>query len=176
MRHLAYLPILLLVGCKSCGKEPPTVAPPAKSDGAVTAPAAPAAVPTPEHVATLARNFARIFFEFDAFALDADGKAALQENAAILQQFPEIKIEVQGHADERGTTDYNVALGQKRADSVVTQLQALGVAPSRVKVVSYGEERPLDGSGSEVAWAKNRRCEFIIRWSGDAPVQGSAPQ
>jgi peptidoglycan-associated lipoprotein len=173
VRRLAYLPIVLLVGCKSCGKEPPTVTPPAVSNGVVAA--APTADPaaTPEHVATLARNFARIFFEFNAFTLDAEGKAALQENAAILQQFPEIKIEVQGHADERGTTDFNVALGQKRADAVVTQLQALGVAPSRVKVVSYGEERPLDASGSEVAWAKNRRCEFAIRWAGDAPVQGS---
>jgi peptidoglycan-associated lipoprotein len=171
MRRLAFLPLLALLGCKSCGKKPPAVLPPPEPvAAAVTKPVAP---PAPPQVQQLARNFERVFFNFDSAELAGDSKAALQENAAILQQFTTIKIEVQGHADERGTTDYNLALGQKRAQTVTSQLQALGVSPSRLKVVSYGEEKPLDGTGSEVAWSQNRRAEFKIVWAEDAPVRGT---
>ncbi len=172
MSRWSVLPLVLLVGCKSCGKEPPAVAPPVES----AAPAeAPKAEPTkiPDHVATLARNFERVFFEFDAFTLNDEGKKALSDNAAILQQYADVRVEIQGHADEQGTTDYNVSLGQKRAQAIVTYLSAQGVSPSRLKVVSYGEERPLDASSNERAWALNRRAEFVLTWGGDAPVKGT---
>jgi peptidoglycan-associated lipoprotein len=122
----------------------------------------------------MARNFERVFFDLDSTTLNAEGKAALDENASIMGQYTDLKLEVQGHADERGTTDYNLALGQKRADAVVQYLLARGISSSRVKSVSYGEERPLDGQSTERAWAQNRRAEFVIVWSADAPVQGTA--
>ena len=174
MRTLTLLPLIALVGCKSCGHEPPKVESPA-----VTTPAAPVAVAesgkpaTPAYVADLIHNFERIQFGVDSTTLDDAGKRALGDNAAILQSHPDLQVEVQGHADERGTTEYNVALGQKRAEAVVAALNALGVAPSRVRVVSYGEERPRDGMSTEQAWAQNRRCEFVVTWQGEAPVQGT---
>jgi peptidoglycan-associated lipoprotein len=79
----------------------------------------------------------------------------------------DIKIEVQGHADERGTTEYNLVLGQRRADAVVNYMVSKGVPGSRIRSVSYGEERPLDPATTEVAWAMNRRAEFRITYSGD---------
>jgi peptidoglycan-associated lipoprotein len=175
MRTLTLLPLLALVGCKSCGRQPPKVETPVEAAPAAAVTPTPAKPATPEHVAQMARNFERILFGLDSTTLDATGKQALSENAAIMQAHPDVKVEVQGHADERGTTEYNVALGQKRAEAVVAALNAMGVAPSRVRVVSYGEERPRDGASTEQAWAQNRRCEFVVTWQGDAPVQGTAP-
>jgi len=90
-----------------------------------------------------------------------------------MQKHSDIKLEIQGHADERGTTDYNLVLGQQRAESVANYLSATGIAPSRLKVVSYGEERPLQNDNSEQAFTQNRRCEFVILWSGESDVRGS---
>lgn len=170
--RLLWIPMVLMLGCKTCrdkGTEPPPI---------VEAPA-PAPVedkkPAPEPIQKMAQNFNRVFFEFDSAGLTGEGKAALDDNASIMQEYPDIKLEVQGHADERGTTEYNLALGQKRADSVVQYLLARGVSSSRVKSVSYGEERPLDGRSTETAWSQNRRAEFVITWSGDAPVKGTTP-
>ena len=172
MSRWSILPLVLLVGCKSCGKQPPVVAPPVEATAPAETPKAePAKIP--DHVIALARNFERVFFDVDAFALNADGKKALGDNGAILQQYADVRVEIQGHADEQGTTDYNVSLGQKRAQSIVSYLSAQGVSPSRLKVVSYGEERPLDASSNERAWALNRRAEFVLTWGGDAPVKGT---
>jgi peptidoglycan-associated lipoprotein len=166
-----FLPLVALVACKGCIKEPKPIVDGGDGEAPVTAPPAPA--PAPPEVTKMAENFSRVFFDFDATTLTAEGKAALDANAGIMQEYPDIKLEIQGHADERGTTDYNIALGQKRADSVVQYLLARGVASSRVKSVSYGEERPLDGRSTERAWEQNRRAEFVITWKGDAPVTGT---
>lgn len=166
-----WIPLFLMMGCKSCRGDataPPPIVdappPPAQSEKA----------PAPAPVQEMARNFNKVFFDFDSAALTGEGKSALDANVAIMQQYPDIKLEVQGHADERGTTEYNLALGQKRADSVVQYMLAKGVSNSRVKSVSYGEERPADGRATETAWSSNRRAEFVISWSGNAPVQGTA--
>ena len=116
----------------------------------------------------MVKNFQRVYFDFDSATLADDSKAALAENAGIMAANPDIKIELQGHADERGTTDYNLALGQRRADAVRRYLSAQGVAGSRVTVVSYGEEKPLDSRSFEGAWTKNRRAEFRITWGEGA--------
>lgn len=159
-----------MLGCKTCGDRP-TDPPPIVDMPVDPVRKAPVA---PEPVAQMARNFERVFFELDQSVLSADGKSALDDNAAIMAEYSGIKLEVQGHADERGTTDYNIALGQKRADAVRQYLLAKGIASSRVETVSYGEERPIDGSHTERAWSTNRRAEFIIKWSGDAPVKGTS--
>ncbi|MEN0062946.1 MAG: OmpA family protein [Myxococcota bacterium] len=149
-----------------------------------TAPEAAATLTTPPPTATtkpvdeqaaanqLVENFQRVFFETDSSRLDTGSQDALRANARILEAFPRIEIEVQGHADERGTIDYNLALGQRRGESVVDFLRREGVAPSRLKIVSYGEERPLDRSNGTSAWAKNRRAEFRVL-TGDAQVAGT---
>jgi peptidoglycan-associated lipoprotein len=126
-------------------------------------------------VRDLVSNFEKVHFDTDSSALDAGGKAALEANAQILQTHPELKVEVQGHADERGTVDYNLALGQRRAKSVVDYLTQQGVAPSRLPVVSYGEERPEDSRSGATAWAKNRRAEFRVL-TGAQDVQGTTTQ
>ena len=114
----------------------------------------------PEHVQQMVQNFQRIHFDFDSDILGQTGRDALLENVEIMQANPQIKVQLQGHADERGTTDYNLALGQKRAESVENWLVTQGVPASRLRTISYGEERPMaDGSG-EATWQMNRRSEI----------------
>lgn len=162
-------PLALLVACPKPQppEEPPaTTAPPVET-------AKPDKAPVPEHVAQMARNFNKVFFAFDSTELSAEGKAALDANATIMGEFSDIRLEIQGHADERGTTEYNLALGQKRADAVVRYLLGKGIATSRVKSVSYGEERPVDGRAVETAYDENRRAEFKITYGGEGAVQGT---
>ncbi len=172
MKRLLLIPLVLMMACEGCKKKVETDVRPEPAPAPVEAPPPAKEVPAP--VAEMAKNFSRVFFDFDSASLTAEGKSSLDANAAIMNQYPDIKLEVQGHADERGTTEYNIALGQKRADSVVRYLLASGVSSSRVKSVSYGEERPLDGQSTERAWSQNRRAEFVITWSGDAPVKGTS--
>ena len=173
MNRLLIVPFVLLMACEGCKKKVVTDPLPPEPPPAPTEERA--KPPPPAPVQEMVKNFNRVYFDFDQATLSADGKASLDANAAIMNQYPDIKLEIQGHADERGTTDYNLALGQKRADAVVQYMLAHGVSSSRVKSVSYGEERPLDGRSSETAWSQNRRAEFRITWSGDAPVQGTTP-
>lgn len=127
----------------------------------------------PEHVAEIVGNFSRVYFDFDSSELAPDAKAALDANVALLQKYPDVKIQIQGHADERGTTEYNMALGDRRANEVKSYLANQGVAPSRVTVISYGEEAPLDATGGESAWSVNRRAEFVVTWGGDGKLGSS---
>ncbi len=158
---------LTLVGCKK-------QAPVSEASTAMAGNSDPVAQKIPDDVINLAQNFTRVYFEFDSARLSAEGKTALDENVAIMTARPDIKLEIQGHADERGTTGYNLALGQRRAQSVARYMKSQGIAQSRLKVVSYGEERPLTVGDSESAWSKNRRCEFVITWSSSEDVQGTA--
>jgi peptidoglycan-associated lipoprotein len=154
------------IGCK---KKPPET-----ESTVVAPPPPPPPAPAPPEVQEMVKNFERVFFDFDSSSLDDQSKSALKDNATIMSEHTDIKLEIQGHADERGTTDYNLALGQRRANAVLNFLSSNGVASSRLKVVSYGEERPLSEGHSETAWAQNRRAEFIITYkSADEPVKGT---
>jgi len=104
-------------------------------------------------------SFLRVYFEFDRFRLVPDAEQALNDFVPCYQDTPGT-ILLEGHTDERGTVEYNLALGQRRADSVGRYLSAHGVAPSRLQTVSYGEERPADPGHDEQAWAKNRRVDI----------------
>ncbi|RMF83721.1 MAG: peptidoglycan-associated lipoprotein Pal [Nitrospinota bacterium] len=104
----------------------------------------------------------KVYFEFDKATLTEEAKRTLQENAAWLRQHPEVKVQIEGHCDERGTIEYNLALGDRRAQAVKEYLVSLGIAPTRLVTVSYGEERPVDPGHNETAWAKNRRAEFKV--------------
>jgi peptidoglycan-associated lipoprotein len=103
-----------------------------------------------------------VYFGFDSFNLSNEGRNALKKNAQWLSENPSATIQVEGHCDERGTTEYNLALGERRANAAKDYLQKLGVDASRLSVISYGEERALDPGHDEAAWAKNRRASSVI--------------
>ncbi|SDN21244.1 peptidoglycan-associated lipoprotein [Desulfonauticus submarinus] len=104
----------------------------------------------------------RIYFDFDSYELKPEARKILQEKAKILKMYPKLKIVIEGHCDERGTEEYNLALGEKRARAAYEFLILLGINANRMQIVSYGEEYPLDPAHNETAWAKNRRDEFKI--------------
>jgi peptidoglycan-associated lipoprotein len=162
---------LILAGCAGTGSqtEPtePSVAPVETPD---TTPA-----PTPEPRATfdpngnpfvpgttrlLSRTF---YFEYDRSVLNPDDLAALEMHASILRDNTERSVVIEGHGDERGTREYNLALGERRAEAVRSFLISSGVSPRQVETVSYGEERPEDPGHDEAAWARNRRAILIYR-------------
>ncbi len=105
---------------------------------------------------------APIFFDFDKYDLRPDDAVILQRNADQLLGNPDAIIRIEGHCDERGTVEYNLALGEKRARTAMQFLVDMEVDPSRLSIVSYGEEKPLDPGHDERAWAKNRRVEFVL--------------
>ncbi len=107
-------------------------------------------------------QFQTVYFDFDKYNLRSDGKSALDVNAGLLKQFPDVIVRIEGHCDERGTVEYNLSLGEKRARACMEYLNGLGIAANRVSVISYGEERPAVSGSDESAWSKNRRCEFKI--------------
>lgn len=101
-----------------------------------------------------------IFFEFDSSTLSADSQAILKAKAEWMTRNAHLSIVIEGHCDNRGTTEYNLALGERRAESVKRFMQDLGLPDSRIRTTSFGEERPLDPGNDEDAWAKNRRAHF----------------
>jgi peptidoglycan-associated lipoprotein len=103
-----------------------------------------------------------IYFDFDSANLDAQAQEILKDKAQWLKRNPRSRILIEGHCDERGTNEYNLALGERRAQSVQQYLVSLGIDESRLATVSYGEERPLDPGRTEAAWSKNRRAHFVI--------------
>ncbi len=103
----------------------------------------------------------RVHFDYDQSTITAEAREVMTQNAQYLTANPGMRIRVEGHCDERGTTEYNLALGERRAKAAFQYLMDLGVDPNRMTTVSYGEEVPLDPSGTEAAWAKNRRAEFV---------------
>ena len=104
----------------------------------------------------------RVFFNYDSSDLDADAQELLQDQVAWLKQYSDVSIIVEGHCDERGTREYNLALGEKRAQSVKNYLISLGVSSDRVSTISYGKERPAVVGSNDGAWAQNRRSVTIV--------------
>lgn len=102
-----------------------------------------------------------IYFEFDSSVINADGDAVVEKYAAYLQANPASRVRLEGHADERGTREYNVGLGERRANAVESALQARGVNANQLSLLSYGEERPAVQGQGEAAWAQNRRVQII---------------
>lgn len=104
-----------------------------------------------------------VLFDYDSYDLREDARATLRENAAWLQENPKVRVEIEGHCDERGTVEYNLALGARRARAVRDYLVALGVSDHRMTTISYGEELPLCHEQSESCWQRNRRAHFVVR-------------
>lgn len=103
-----------------------------------------------------------IYFDFDKYDIRPGDVEILKDNAAVLKKFSTVKIQIEGHCDERGTIEYNLALGERRANSTKRYLLSLGLPADRISTISYGEEKPLDPGHHEDAWTKNRRAAFII--------------
>lgn len=104
----------------------------------------------------------RVLFAFDSSALTAESRTTIERWAAWLKTYPANRVIIEGHADERGTREYNLALGERRADSARDYLVSLGIDPNRVKVISYGKERPAVPGSNENAWAQNRRAALVL--------------
>lgn len=103
----------------------------------------------------------RIYFAFDSATIDTNSRETLESHAAYLRDNPDIKIRIEGHCDERGTREYNLALGERRAQAVKRMLGALGVRTNQMATVSYGEEKPLAPGHDNAAWKQNRRAELV---------------
>ena len=103
-----------------------------------------------------------ITFDFDKYDIRPQDASILKENATLLMKYPNMKIQIEGHCDERGTIEYNLALGERRANSCKNYLISLGVPRDRISTISYGKERPLDPGHTEEAWAKNRRAHTVV--------------
>jgi peptidoglycan-associated lipoprotein len=177
----ALLPLALLVVATSCKKAEPVTTPTTPPPAEAPAPPTPAPEPPKEvtepfkpeppvtrevvpSIDEINRSgvLKTVYFGYDSSELDAAAIAALQSNADWLKKNPKFVVEIGGHCDERGTIEYNIALGNRRADSVRTYLGSLGVNAAQLTVVSYGEEKPVDPGHGEDAWARNRRAEFVV--------------
>jgi peptidoglycan-associated lipoprotein len=115
-----------------------------------------------EGVVYESKLFKDIHFEFDKYDIRREDEEILRENAAWLKKNPKMKIQIEGHCDERGTAEYNLALGERRANMTKKYLLSLGISSDRISTISYGEEKPLDPGHNEEAWAKNRRAHTVV--------------
>jgi len=177
--------VLAVVILGACAKKKPPVArpvpppPPMEEPATPTKPPAPPAptaekpvAPTPMNEDTMASRslddlnrdspLRPVFFVYDSAEVSAEGQKVLEANAGLLKKYTSWVITVEGHCDERGTAEYNLALGERRAVAARTYLVSLGIPADRVKVVSYGKEFPFDPGKTEEAYARNRRGHFVI--------------
>lgn len=163
---------VLAITAAGCAKKPvaTTPVPPASTSSDTQTPTprptpAPSTPTTPDtgRPSTSASDLKTVYFEYDSFTLDDAARAALDSNAKLLRASTTLNVSVDGHADERGTVEYNQALGQKRAEAVQQYLTDQGLTAGRFRVISYGKERPVDEGHDDAAWAKNRRVEFTPR-------------
>jgi peptidoglycan-associated lipoprotein len=175
--------VVLVAFLAACAKKPPSVArpmppPPGPSGGAVPPPPPePVSEPVPvppepmvedavasKSIDDLNREspLRPVFFPLDSSEIAGEAQAALQANAQVLRQYQSWQITIEGHCDERGTAEYNLALGERRAIAAKTYLVSLGIPGERVRTVSYGKEFPFDPGHDEAAWSKNRRAHFVV--------------
>lgn len=152
----------------ACSRTPPEVTPDPPQDIVTT----PTPTPTPTqrgpqpgsqpHFVSAMQGADTIYFDTDRYNIDSEDAAALRRQAEYMLQYPDARATVEGHADERGTRDYNLALGERRANAARNYLVSLGVQDNRLTTVSYGEERPVATGSNEGAWARNRRAVTVM--------------
>lgn len=152
------------VGCAKKAVEAPPAPPPAPPVQETTPPPAPPEETQPPAPAPLQQtDMQPVFFALDSDALDGAARARLDANAKLLRDHADAQITIEGHCDERGTVEYNLALGERRAQAARDYLVNAGIDASRIQIISYGKERPFDPGHTEEAWAKNRRAHFVLR-------------
>jgi peptidoglycan-associated lipoprotein len=163
-----FLMVPVMLGTVSCAKKTVTKEEPAPEQ--VPEAPEPAPAPTVEEEAAKMAEIAKsefinenIYFDFDRSNLDARAQATLRKKAQFLKTYPDVYTTIEGHCDERGTSEYNLALGERRAESAKSFLIDMGIEAYRISTVSFGEERPTCTEKNEACWSKNRRDEFIIK-------------
>ena len=174
--HRFFIGLFFFIGCsqQAPSKPPETTTGPQKAEAtrklATSAPSKPTRDSSLEALqkGTLGKGAKEgplrdINFDFDRRDLRPDAREILKGHAAWLKANPRVRVEVEGHCDERGTSEYNLALGAKRAVSVKRYFIDLGIAPDRLSTISYGEEIPMCKEQNEACWAKNRRAHFVVR-------------
>lgn len=149
----------LLAACESAPEEKAATSTTATQ---ATAPQKPAGIVAGSPEDFIANVGDRVFYDFDKYSLRADAKATLDKQIAWLKKYPTYNLTVEGHADERGTREYNLALGERRANAVKEYLVAGGLPAARVKTISYGKERPVALGSNEAAWSQNRRGVTVL--------------
>jgi peptidoglycan-associated lipoprotein len=161
--------LLLLAACSSSMMTPPPEAGPPPPPAAAPPPPPPPPLPmgsaiVPGSTMDFEQNVGdRVFFEYDRTDLSDRDRQTLQKQAAWLQRFPTVVLTIEGHCDERGTREYNLALGARRAQAVKDYLASLGVSGARLDTISYGKERPICSQTNEACWAQNRRGVSTIK-------------
>jgi len=161
---------LTLTGCAKNGvdqsdevKAPAQQETKADTSDVTTTEQKPAVAAPAEAVAAPVTTFdKKIFFDYDRFDLNPESLEVLNELIAYLKANPDLKVKIEGNCDDRGTTEYNLALGERRAKSAQDFVVTQGIGPERVSTISYGKEKPADPTQNEEAWAKNRRDEFVF--------------
>ena len=162
--------LIVVLGTGACSRKKPPATDVTTDTGGVDTSAAPRADEADrardvmdERLGAVESTIAEmIFFDFNKYDIKPEYRDILARKADAMNQFPEIAIRIEGHADERGTVEYNLALGERRAQAAKDYLANAGVDPSRISTISYGEERPLMDDSNESAWSQNRRDEFVI--------------
>ena len=162
---VALILTFLFVGCAKEEPPPPTVEPPPRP--AAPPPPPPSPPPPPPGPSISQQAFQEfqnqdIYFDFDKYDLRTDARTILDRKASFLNQNSSVRVQIEGHTDERGTNEYNLALGERRANAAKQYLTTAGISAGRLSTISYGEERPLDPGHNEAAWARNRRDHFVI--------------
>jgi peptidoglycan-associated lipoprotein len=151
--------MLLLTACESAADKSGTTA-----GGGQSASSSSSTTVRPGSEEDLVQNVGdRVFFDFDHSDLKPEARATLERQAAWLKKYPDVRIQVEGHCDERGTREYNLALGERRANAAKNYLVALGISSSRLSTISYGKERPAVLGSNEAAWAQNRRGVSVVQ-------------
>ncbi len=159
----AMIAAITMLSVGACAKKAPEVLPPApEGTGTDTGSDTGGVVPGSQQDFIANVSSDRIFFDFDQYNVDAQDQATLQSQAQWLARNPAVRVTLEGHADERGTRDYNIALGERRANAAKNYLATLGIDPSRINVISYGKERPAAVGSNEEAWAQNRRAVTVV--------------
>ena len=154
--------LALLAACESSSSSDQNAA--ATGTGGAGAAGLGGAAPRPGSQEDLVANVGdRVFFDTDSSVVRSDQRPTLDRQARWMQQYPQVTVQVEGHADERGTREYNLALGQRRANAARDLLVANGVAGARISTISYGKDRPAALGSTEEAWAQNRRAVTVVR-------------
>jgi peptidoglycan-associated lipoprotein len=172
MRNISKLAVasLAVAALASCASKPAPVeapaAPPPEAPPVAEAPAPRGPIPGSSEDFRLSAG-ERVFFAYDQYDLVPEARATLDKQAAWLRRYGSVRVLIEGSADERGTREYNLALGARRAASVKDYLVSLGVSASRLDTVSYGKERPLDPRANEEAWALNRNARTALVFGGN---------
>jgi|SRR6267378_5156008 peptidoglycan-associated lipoprotein len=168
--------VLLVTLAAACSTPTPPAPPPAPPAKAPEAPPPPPPPPPPAPVAppeSPMQAFERmragltntsVYFDFDQYAIRPDQTAAITDNAKLASTFSNDYLTLQGHCDERGSREYNLALGQRRADAVKQRLLLLGIPESRIETISFGKEKPRALCHNETCWRENRRADFVHAW------------